>query len=153
MQPSVTRLGAVIEHVLGVARETLGPSGWVVVDGVLLQGIASPLVMAVGVGNPDQVAHADVDVTEWDLQGRRREAGTIRCQLSAAAADARDPAPSRGDVLAALGALDLALRGQVPADVADRIVVGGQRWDHLTDESRSALWTTCYVDVVWTAWL
>lgn len=152
MEPTSTRLGVVLDGLLTAWRASLAPSGWVVVDGPVLGDAVPPLTISVGVGNEVNGDPYRVEVSNFDMAGRHEEQGTVRCQLAAVAADARDLKPTRDVVLTALAAIDQGLRAPGIAG-ADRIVLGDQQWWQLTNNDASVLIVSCNVDVHWTAWL
>lgn len=103
-------------------------------------------VVVVGIGNGTDVDSYRVRRDNYDLGGRSKEYGTVRCQAATWHGD-DDFAPLRARVVGWLTSLEAAFRAdQKLLGTCDRVMLGSARWYHLGGPSGAGLGADFDVD-------
>lgn len=151
MEPTAgTLVPAVVDGLIAAWSAALPE--WQVVDGPFSPLLLGDYVVTVGVGNDTEADPFRVEVTETGMGGRRRESGTVRCQVAVTWGNATEGKPSRDAVAAALGLIDAGFRADsLLGGVCDRVLLGSQRWMHV--QSDTTAYASCEFDVEYDGWL
>ncbi len=153
MQPTTTRLPAVVDQLLTVARAALPAA--TVLDGPRAAQELHDEVLQVGVGNGDtDEAYGVEQEPAGGLSGRGVEVITVHCEFSTWSGDQDGAVPTlRTRVGAVLGLLDNAFRAdQQLAATCDRVNLGTRlRWYALQSEDGPGLGVE--FDITARAWL
>lgn len=161
MDLTFTRVPDVVEALVAVAGVVLNPEpeepedappfAVTVLDGPTTGQDVPDDVLMIGVGNEEDADPYRTTRDGFDLGGRSKESGVIRCQAATWSGDT-DLAVLRARVVAWMEALEAAFRTDQQLNrTCDLIRMGSARWYHLQRQAGSGVGV--HFDVTYEAWL
>lgn len=151
MDLTSTRVHDVAAALVALATSTL--TGVVVDDGPTAATMEPVDRLIVGVGNDEDADPYRTSRAEesWDMGGRSKESGTVRCQMSTWSGDV-DLVPLRSVLADRMALLEAAFRAdQQLSRTCDLVRLGSARWFHLQNLEGAGVGV--HFDVNYEAWL